>query len=363
MGKKLTAILTAGTLLATMLTGCVQAGKTPQQNAPKPEDKPGTQQEAKNDANGKEPEMVIKVSNGVAEKHPAVVALREKFKTIVEEKTNGRYVVEVYHSNQLGDDVKATEALRAGTLEACVTSTAPLVGFTKELAIFDIPFLFPDEKTADAVLDGPIGEKMSALMPSKGLINLAWWENGFRHLTNSKLAVKTPEDLKGMKVRTMENAFHLAAWKAMGANPTPMSWSEVFTALQQHAMDGQENPVPNFYTARIHEVNKYITTTGHIYSPFMFLFSKKIFDTIPKEDQDIIVAAAKEAGLYERQLNREATETYLAEIEKEGGVVTRLTAEDKKPFMELTAGVWDEVADKVGKDLVEELKGEIAKAQ
>ncbi|MGE4284256.1 MAG: TRAP transporter substrate-binding protein [Clostridia bacterium] len=358
MGKKLVSILTAGALLTTLLTGCLQTDKTPQSAPVQPEVKQDEKQDAKQNA----PQMVIKVSNGVAEKHPAVVALKEKFKAIVEEKTNGRYVVEVYHSNQLGDDVKATEALRAGTLEACVTSTAPLVGFTKELAIFDIPFLFPDEKTADAILDGPIGEKMSKLMPSKGLVNLAWWENGFRHLTNSAKEVRVPEDLKGLKIRTMENAFHLAAWRAMGSNPTPMSWSEVFTALQQHAVDGQENPVPNFYTARIHEVNKYITTTGHIYSPFMFLFSKKIFDTIPKEDQDIIIAAAREAGLYERQLNREATDEYLSEIEKEGGTVIRLTPEQKKPFQELTASVWDQVADKVGKDLVEELKSEIAKA-
>ncbi|MDK2789439.1 MAG: TRAP-type transport system periplasmic protein, partial [Epulopiscium sp.] len=304
---------------------------------------------------------VIKVGNGFAEKHPAVIALKEKFKPLVEQKTNGRYTVEVYHSNQLGDDVKATEALRAGTLEMCTTSTAPLVGFTKELAIFDIPFLFPDEKVADAVLDGPIGKKLSDLMPSKGLINLAWWENGFRHLTNSVREVKTPADLKGLKIRTMENNFHLAAWRAMGANPSPMSWSEVFTALQQKAMDGQENPVPNFYTARIHEVNKYITTTGHIYSPVMLLFSKKIFDTLPKEDQDIFIAAAKEAGLYDRQLNREATKKYLEEIKKEGGIVTELTAEQKKPFQELTAPIWDQVAEKVGKDLVNELKAEIAK--
>jgi tripartite ATP-independent transporter DctP family solute receptor len=305
---------------------------------------------------------VIKVSNGVAQSHPVVVALNEVFKKIVEEKTKGRYKVEVYFSNQLGDDVKATEACRAGTLETCVTSTAPLVGFTKELAIFDIPFLFTSEKVADTVLDGPLGKKLSNLLPSKGLVNLAWCENGFRHLTNSVREVKTPADLKGLKIRTMENAFHLAAWRALGANPTPMSWAEVFTACQAKAIDGQENPVPNFYSARIHEVNKYITLTGHVYSPMLFLYSKQLFDRIPKSDQKIILDAARQFAIRERQLNREATVTNLEAIKKDGGVVTVLTKDQKKAFQSLTAPVWKMVEDKVGPAIIKELKKEVAKA-
>lgn len=354
MGKKVVSIVTAVLMVSSLLTGCLPSGDKTVTPVPAASDS------AAKPTNGKV--KVIKVSNGVAQSHPAVVALNEKFKKIVEEKTNGRYKVEVYFSNQLGDDVKATEAVRAGTLEACMTSTAPLVGFAKELAIFDIPFLFPNEKVADAVLDGPIGQRLSDLVPDKGLINLAWAENGFRDLTNSVREVKTPADLKGMKIRTMENAFHLEAWKLMGANPTPMSWSEVFTALQQKAIDGQENPVPNFYSAKIHEVNKYITLTGHIYSPFMFLFSKNIFDTYPKEDQAIIRAAAVETALYERQLNREATVKDLEAIKKEGGIVTELTPDQKNVFKDLTTPVWNHVADKVGKELVDQLKDEIAKA-
>jgi tripartite ATP-independent transporter DctP family solute receptor len=352
MGKKAISVLVAVVMVLALalVAGCLSSDKS----------KTAQQPQAGQSSQGKK---VIKVSNGVAASHPAVTALNEKFKKMVEEKTNGRFVVEVYHSNQLGDDVKATEALRAGTLEACVTSTAPLVGFTKELAIFDIPFLFDNEKVADFVLDGPVGQKISDLMPAQGLINLAWAENGFRHLTNSVRPVKSPEDVKGMKVRTMENNFHLAAWRALGANPAPMSWAEVFTALQQKAIDGQENPVPNFYTAKIQEVNKYISTTGHIYSPFMFLFSKKIWDTYSKEDQAIILAAAKETALYERKLNREATAKYLDALKKEGYTVVELTPEQKKPFRELTAPVWDQVAAKVGKDFVDQVKAEMAKVK
>lgn len=354
MSKKIISMVIALTMMATLFTGCLSGNvETDTKNETK------TSNEKKSTAN--RDAKVIKISNGISDKHPVYKAQVEVFKKMVEEETDGRYVVEVYHSNQLGDDVKATEALRAGTLEMTFTSTAPLVGMVKELAIFDIPFLFPDNETADAILDGKIGDKLSSLMPDQGLINLAWAENGFRHLTNSVKAVKTPEDLKGMKIRTMENNLHLAAWKAMGANPTPMSWSEVFVALEQKSIDGQENPVPNFYSARIHEVNPYITTTGHVYSPFMILFSKKIWDKIPQEDQEIIRKAAKETAIYARKWNREAVVDNLEIIKEEGGTVVELTPEQKKPFQEATKSVWDLVAKQVGQDFIDEVRAEIEK--
>lgn len=355
MGKKVISIVTLIVMVAGLLTGCLSTSQTP----PPAPSAPASAQPS-NSANTEA--RVIKVSNGVAESHPAVIALREKFKKIVEEKTNGRYIVEVYFSNQLGDDTKATEALRAGTLESCVTSTAPLVGFAPQLGIFDIPFLFPDGEVADYILDGKIGQQLSDLMPQYGLINLAWAENGFRNLTNSVRDVKSPEDLKGLKIRTMDNKFHLEAWRLMGANPTPMSWSEVFTALQQKAIDGQENPVPNCYSARIQEVNKHWTITNHIYSPFMFLFSKKIWDTIPAEDQAIIREAAIETAKYERELNRQATIDGIKKVQEEGVTVTELTPEQLKAFQDKTAPVWDSVAKQVGDDFIAQLKEEIAKA-
>jgi TRAP-type transport system periplasmic protein len=350
MFKKLTAIFITVLMMATLLTGCLSSGSKPTNTPP---------------ANtGNDPAKgakVIKVSNGVSESHPSITALREVFKKQVEEKTNGRYTVEVYHTNQLGDDTKATEAVKAGTIEANMTSTAPLVGLVPELAIFDIPFLFPNEKVADAILDGEIGKMLADKMPAQGIITLAWAENGFRHLTNSVRAVRTPADLKGMKVRTMDNKFHLAAWTAMGASPTPMSWSEVFTALQSKTIDGQENPIPNSYSARIQEVNKHFTLSGHIYSPFMFNFSKKVWDTIPAADQKIIREAAIATGKRERELNREATVKNLGQLKNEGVTVTELTAAEKKVFQDLTLPVWNQVAEKAGKDLVEKLKSEIAK--
>jgi TRAP-type transport system periplasmic protein len=352
MGKRVFAMISATVMLTGLLTGCLKSDE----KKPKAET-------ASSGVTIQKDAKIIKVSNGAGPSFPAVVAETEVFKKMVEEKTNGRYKVEVYHSGQLGDDVKATEALRAGSLEACMTSTAPLVGFTKELAIFDIPFLFTTNNQVDAILDGPIGQKLSGLMPSKDLINLAWGENGFRQLTNSVREVKTPADIKGLKIRTMENTFHLAAWRAMGANPTPMAFTEVFTALQQKSIDGQENPIANFYSIKIYEVNKFISLTGHVYSPLMFLFSKKIFDTYPKEDQEIIREAAKATALANRKINRENEGKLLEEIKKSGAIVTVLTPAQKKAFQDKTAPVWKLVEEKVGSSLIKQLKSELAKVK
>lgn len=313
-------------------------------------------------AGSKNAPVVIKVSNAVTEQHPIVIAMRDVFKKIVEEKTHRRYVVEVYHSGQLGDDIKAVESLHSGTLEICTTSTPPLVGMVKEMAAFDIPFLFSNEAVADYVLDGPVGKKLSTALSKRGLVNLAWAESGFRNLTTSVKAVKTPEDLKGLKIRTMENKFHLATWRALGANPTPMSFSEVFTALQQKAIDGEENPIAIIYTSKFYEVNKYITLTNHVYSPYAILYSKLLFDRIPAKDQKIIFEAARKAAVYERKLNREANEKCLAEMAKDGAVITKLSSNDRKAFQELTQPIWDQVGKAVGNNFIQEIKAQIKKA-
>lgn len=304
----------------------------------------------------------LKISVGVSDKHPLYIGLTEKFKPLVEEGTNGRYKVEVFPSAQLGDDTKSVEALRAGTLEMAVTSTAPLTGMIKELAIFDLPFLFTSDGIADKVLDSDVGEFLSSKFPEKDLVNLGWYEFGFRHLTNSVRPVETPEDLEGLKIRTMDNKYHLSTWKAMGANPTPMSWGEVFISLEQGAIDGQENPVPNFFSAGIHEVNPYITTTGHIYAPLVFLCSKSVYEKISEEDKAVLKEAAKQAGVTIRELNRKATQENLEAIREAGGTVTVLTPEQKKAFQEKTATVWTEIEDEIGSEIIDMLKAEIKKA-
>jgi tripartite ATP-independent transporter DctP family solute receptor len=355
--KKAIALVMVLVLLLSM-TACTQISKpaeTPEAKAPE-----STSSDQAGDT--KDAEIVFKVGSGGSETLPMYIALKEVFKPMVEEKSNGRIKVELYPASQLGDDVKLIEQLRSGTLEASIPVTSPLVGLCPEMSIFDLPFLFASPEIADKVLDGKIGERMNSVLDEKGLVNLAWGELGFRNVTNSKKDIKTVEDLKGLKLRTMENQIHIAMWKSLGVNATPMPISEVFTAIQQGAIDGQENPVSAFYGWKIHEVNKHITLTGHVYSPSTFIVSKKIFDTYDKETQDIIMEAGKATCLRSREISRAQEADLLKEMIDSGCTVTELTESEKAPFQKATESAWDLVEKEVGPDLIAELKAEVAKA-
>ena len=308
------------------------------------------------------PATVLKISNGINEAHPTYLACKE-FEKIVESKLPGKYDVQVYANAQLGDDVRATEAVRMGTLEMVATSASPLTGLIPEFNVFDLPFIVTSFKAADAIYDGPIGAKLAALLEPKGIKLLAYYENGFRQLTNSVREVKSPADLKGLKIRTMQNPIHLAAWRALGANPTPMPFSEVFTAMQQKTIDGQENPIPTIYLQKFYEVQKYVTLTGHVYGPHILLINKKMFDSFPAEDQKIILEAAQASAKFQRETNRKMDREFIAELKKVGMVVTELTPEQLKAFQEATKPVYDEWIPKIGKDLVAEFQATVAAAK
>ncbi len=309
------------------------------------------------------PQIVIKFAVGGPDTLPLYRAVKEHFKPQIEAKSNGRIAVELYAGSQLGDDVKLIESLRSGTLEAAGPTSAPLVGIVPEVAILDIPFLFRDAKVADFVLDGKIGKDINAKLEAAGLYNLAWSEMGFRYLTNNVREIKAPQDIKGLKLRTMENPIHLATWRQLGANPTPMPVSEVFTALKQAAIDGQENPIVAISGWKFYEVNKYITLTGHVYSTLSFLYSKKIFDGYSKEDQALIREIAKETGIKGREIARSDEAKYIEAIKKTGlASFTELTKEQKKAFQDATASVWEVVAAKAGAPLIADLKAELQKA-
>jgi len=308
------------------------------------------------------PATVLKISNGINEAHPTFLACKE-FEKIVESKLPGKYDVQVYANAQLGDDVRATEAVRMGTLEMVATSASPLTGLVPEFNVFDLPFIVTSFKAADAVYDGPIGAKLAALLEPKGIKLLAYYENGFRQLTNSVREVKSPADLKGLKIRTMQNPIHLAAWRALGANPTPMPFSEVFTAMQQKTIDGQENPIPTIYLQKFYEVQKYVTLTGHVYGPHILLINKKMFDSFPAEDQKIILEAAQASAKFQRETNRKMDREFIAELKKAGMVVTELTPEQLKAFQEAVKPVYDEWIPKIGKDLVAEFQATVAAAK
>jgi tripartite ATP-independent transporter DctP family solute receptor len=303
---------------------------------------------------------ILKISNGVNEQHPSYLA-GKKFEELVEAKLPGKYDVQVYANAQLGDDVRATEGVRMGTLEMVATSASPLTGLVPEFNVFDLPFIVPSEKAADAIYDGPVGAKLAAALEPKGIKLLAYYENGFRQLTNSVREVKAPADLKGLKIRTMQNPIHLDAFRAMGANPTPMPFSEVFTALQQKTIDGQENPIPTIWLSKFYEVQKYVSLTGHVYGPHILLIGKKLFDSFPAEDQKVIAEAAKESAVYQRTVNRKMNSDFVADLKKAGITVIELSPEQKKAFQEACAPVYASWEPKIGKELMDEFRATVEK--
>ena len=345
MKKKALALLLAMAMTATM-AGCGLAATTaPDNSSNNDSNNDSTKSDSTEvgtygssaETQGKTNPIVVKVSNGAGETSPGVKAQLSVFAPMVENNSKGNIGVEVYSGAQLGDDTTATEMVVAGQLEINNTSTAPLVGYVPELGIFDIPFLFADEAEAD-----------------KGIINLAWNENGFRELTNSKHAVATVADVAGLKIRTMENKFHQELWNSLGATATPMSSSELYTALEQGTVDGEENPVANFYSYQFQEVQKYITMSNHIYSPFLFDMSKKIWDTYDADTQAILTEAAKAFGEEEKKINRQAAADNLQScIDDYGMEVTYLTDDAKAEFVAKTAHIQDMIAKDTGAEIMD----------
>ncbi|WP_096199028.1 TRAP transporter substrate-binding protein [Bacillus sp. FJAT-45350] len=304
----------------------------------------------------------IRAGIGLNNEHPQYKGLL-KFKEIVEERTNGEIVVETYHSSQLGDDRSMMEALQLGTQEVTVPSTAPIANFVPEFTVFDFPFLFPSSEVADEVLDGEVGQKLLDMLDAQNLVGLAYWENGFRNVTNSRRAIETLEDFKGLSLRTMENELHLDAFRALGANPTPMAFGELFTALQQGTVDGQENPYATIYLEGLYEVQDHVSNTNHIYSPFVFLMSKSFFDGLSEELQAIVQDAALEAGQYQRELNRVANAEYLESLQEVGMTYTEISEEERTKIVETVQPVLQKYVDRVGEEIVNEVYDAIEAAQ
>ncbi|MDS1140636.1 TRAP transporter substrate-binding protein [Pusillimonas sp. SM2304] len=217
----------------------------------------------------------------------------DTFAKEVERLTNGRYVIKTFYASSLGAEREAMESVQMGTQELTWTSSGPVPNFVPEVKILDVPYLFTDYAHARGVLDGPIGDEMLEKFEPKGFKALAWAENGFRHMTNNKHPIKVPADMQGLKMRTVENPVHIQAYKAFGINPTPMAFSEVFTALQQGTVDGQENPLSVITASKFDQVQKYLTLTGHVYSPGVYLMNKATFDKLSDEDKKAFIEAAR----------------------------------------------------------------------
>ncbi|AKL94160.1 tripartite ATP-independent periplasmic transporter solute receptor, DctP family [Clostridium aceticum] len=309
-------------------------------------------------AGGDQEKYVIRAGIGLNDQHPQFKGL-EVFKEYVERESNGRIEVQLFHSSQLGDDIQMMEALQLGSQEVTCPSSAPITSIDKRFMIFDLPFLFPTEEVASDFVDGPLGQELLDGLEEHGLVGLAYWENGYRHLTNNVREVQTPADMNGLKIRTMENQVHLDFFRALGANPTPMPFGELFTAMQQGVVDGQENPVPTIYLQNYPEVQKYTTLTGHVYSPFVLLMSKIFWDGLPADLQEVVEDGALVARDEQRRISREYTEELTEGLREAGMTVTELTPEQQRAFQEATSSTVEKFRNEIGAEYVEEVLAEI----
>jgi tripartite ATP-independent transporter DctP family solute receptor len=301
----------------------------------------------------------IRIANGVAEDHPVGDGV-EAMKACVNERTGGAWTINAFWSSSLGDDLQSAQSLRSGTLEMVVSSTSPLVAIEPALGVFDLPFLISNEAEADALLDGEFGKFMSDKMPAHNLVNLSFWENGFRNLSNSLRPVETLEDFSGMRVRVMQNNIFLDTFQTLGTNATPMAFGEVFTALETGAIDAQENPYVTIDTSRFYEVQDYVSNTRHAYTPFMILFSKPIFDTYSEEEQQILYDCTAVGQTVQRESGRALSEKSLQRIKDAGLEVNDISEEAMAEIREAVAGVYERGAASIGADVIERVQAELA---
>jgi TRAP-type transport system periplasmic protein len=260
-----------------------------------------------------------------------------KFADLVKARTSGRIEIQVAHSAQLGDDAAMVTALRSGTLDMSANSQGAVATVVPEYAALGMPFLFSDVQKAWQVMDGPIGKELADKSAAKGMVLLGLWDNGIRHMSNSKRPIKSPADLKGLKMRTPPDAVTVDIMQAMGADAQQIKFSELYVALQQGVVDGQENPLTNIASAKLYEVQKYISLSGHKYESTPFLMSKRSWDRLSAADQKVFADAALEATQMQRRLNKEADDKLVAELKAKG---TQIDTVDRSAFMDASKSVY-----------------------
>jgi tripartite ATP-independent transporter DctP family solute receptor len=288
-------------------------------------------------------DFTIKAGHGAQAGHPTHFGLVQLAK-VVQEQSNGKLEIKVFPDRQLGEERELVEGLQFGTVDMTVVSTGPLGGFVGEINVLDLPFLFKNRSHAYSVFDGPIGNDLMAKFDPIGIEAVAIWENGWRHLTTKK-PVNSPADLKGLKMRTMANQIHMAAFKALGAGPVPMAWGEVYTSLDQGVIEAQENPITVIYTNSLWEVQNYVTLTGHVYGPHLVLISKKSLAKLPEDLQQILIRAARETSSYQRQVSMELEAEQSQLLEQKG---MKINTVDLAPFRDQSRSAYKLFTEKFG---------------
>ena len=272
----------------------------------------------------------------------------------LEKRTSGRYKCQQFPNSALGGEREMIEAVQLGTLDVVNTSTGPIGNFVPEVNIVDIPFLFRDYDHARKTLDGQIGQDLLAKFPPKGLIAIAWTENGFRHMTNSKRPINKPEDVRGLKIRTMQNKVHIQAFQSIGIQPTPMAFPELFTALQQGTVDGEENPIPVILSAKFAQVQKHLSLTGHVYSPALIIVSPALWNKLSDADKASFREAGKAGSAAQRKKVNDDERDGIAQLKASGMEV--VTNVDGQAFRNAMTPVWSEFSKQYGAENIKRIQ-------
>jgi tripartite ATP-independent transporter DctP family solute receptor len=301
-------------------------------------------------AAGEEGSQTLLLGHGADPGNPRTIAA-DAFAEQVSEETDGRITVQVQGSEQLGDDSEMLQSVKGGTLDLTANSQGPMAGFVPEVALIGLPFLFDDSEEAYSVIDGEVGDELAALAEEQGFKVLAWWDNGIRHITNSKRPIESPQDVAGLKIRTPEDPMTVDIFSTLNANPTPLDFGELYLALRQGTVDGQENPLTNIASAKLYEVQDHLALSGHKVEVTPFVMNLDTWNALTPEDQEVIKQAAEDARDQQRQLMQEQN----AELEDTLAQDMQVTEPDKDAFRQATKGVYEKWAKKYP-ELVDQLE-------
>jgi len=293
----------------------------------------------------------FRVSNGAPKEHPFGNGLAV-MNACMQDKSGGKMKLQAFWDGALGADLASVQSARSGSIDMVLTATGAVVSVVPALGVFDLPFLFNTAAEADQLLGGKAGEWFSAKMPAVGLINLSWWENGFRHTTNSRRPITKVEDFEGVKMRVMQNAIYLDTFKTLGSNAVPMAFTEVYSALETRTVDGQENPFQNIENSKFYEVQKYLTLTKHAYSPTLVLFSKKVWDGLSSQEQTVLKDCAAVGQIEERKVNREQEARSVDTLRAHGMAVNEISPAEMQRIRAKTEVIAQRHAKAIGEEAI-----------
>ncbi|PIC58373.1 C4-dicarboxylate ABC transporter substrate-binding protein [Sporosarcina sp. P12(2017)] len=320
--------------------------------------RPGSGSDSASDTENSESDSTYKIRlpHLVSEEQSSHVAALD-FKEKVEKDSNGEIEVEIYPNGSLfGSDREAIEAVQLGNVEMTIPAVAPLASFNDHFMVFDLPFLFDDNEAAYRALDGEVGDELLKELEEKNLKGLVFGENGFRHMSNNKGPITQLSDLKGLKLRTLENPLHTDTFKAFGANASPFAFGELYTALQQGTYDAMESPISLYYLNKFYEVQSDLTLTGHVYAATILLMNNDFYNELPEDLQEIVMTAAEEYRTEQRKLAQKQDKEFMDDLKELGMKIHEMKPEQREVFRKATEGVYEKYTPIIGEELVEKAR-------